>query len=75
MRGRHAAAILDMMGVGETTAQSIDEFVAIAATLGRDAAKRGEASAWIAANKHRVYRDLDCIAGLESFLERAVRKP
>jgi predicted O-linked N-acetylglucosamine transferase (SPINDLY family) len=73
MRGRHAAAILDMMGVGEMTAQSIDEFVAMAATLGRDAAKRGEASARIAANKHRVYRDRQCITALEAFLERAVR--
>jgi hypothetical protein len=30
------------------------------------------ASSRIAANKHRLYRDLDCIAGLESFLEQAV---
>jgi protein O-GlcNAc transferase len=74
MRSRHAAAILDMMGVHETTAQSVDEFVAIAAALGRNVARRGEASARIAANKHRLYRDRDCIAGLESFLELAVGK-
>jgi hypothetical protein len=24
-------------------------------------------------NKHRVYRDLECIVGLESFIEQAVR--
>jgi predicted O-linked N-acetylglucosamine transferase (SPINDLY family) len=75
MRGRHAVAILRMMDVRETTAHSIDAFVVIAATLGRDAAKRREASSRIAANKHRLYRDLDCIAGLELFLERVVRKP
>ena len=75
MRGRHAAAILDMMGVGETTAHSVDAFVATAAALGCDSAKRRELSLRIAANKHRLYRDLDCIAGLEFFLERAVRKP
>ena len=67
-------AILDMMGVHETTAQSVDEFVAIAAALGRNVARRGEASARIAANKHCLYRDRDCIAGLESFLELAVGK-
>jgi predicted O-linked N-acetylglucosamine transferase (SPINDLY family) len=73
MRGRHAAAILSMMGVGETTARSIDEFVAIACSLGRDAARRGAISAQIATNKSRLYRDGECIAGLERFLDTAVR--
>ena len=73
MRGRHAAAILDMMGVGATTAQTIDEYVAIASLLGRDTAKRAELSAEIANNKHRVYRDRQCIGALETFLDRAVR--
>jgi predicted O-linked N-acetylglucosamine transferase (SPINDLY family) len=74
MRGRHAAAILQMMGIGETTACSVDELVSIASRLGRDAALRGEVSSRIAQHKHRLYRDLSCIAGLESFLERAVRE-
>jgi predicted O-linked N-acetylglucosamine transferase (SPINDLY family) len=73
MRGRHTAAILEMMGIRETTARTIDEYVSIAGVLGRDAAKRTGLSAEIANNKHRVYRDRDCIAGLEAFLERAVR--
>jgi protein O-GlcNAc transferase len=74
MRGRHAAGILTMMDVRETTAQSVSEFVAIASGLGRDASRRREVSSHVAANKHRLYRDLDCIAGLESFLDQAVRK-
>jgi len=74
MRGRHAAAILQMMGAGETTAHSVDELVSIASALGRDATLRGEVSSRIAANKHRLYRDPDCIAGLESFLEQVARK-
>ncbi|HWX07977.1 MAG TPA: hypothetical protein VN065_19275, partial [Bradyrhizobium sp.] len=73
MRGRHTAAILEMMEIRETTAQTIDEYVSIAGALGRDAARRSELSARIAGNKHRVYRDRDCIAALEAFLERAVR--
>jgi protein O-GlcNAc transferase len=73
MRGRHAAAILNMMQLHETTARSIDEYVSIASRLGRDEAARRQFSARIAANKHRVYCDLDCIAGLEAFLDRAVR--
>ena len=74
MRGRHAAAILDMMGIRDTTAHSVDELVSIASALGRDASLRGEASARIAASKHRVYRDLTCIEALEALLDEAVGK-
>jgi predicted O-linked N-acetylglucosamine transferase (SPINDLY family) len=73
MRGRHAAAILDLMDVRETTAQTIDEYVSIAALLGRSTAKRIELSVRIAEQKHGVYRDRDCVGALEAFLERAVR--
>ena len=73
MRGRHTAAILDMMDVRGTTARTIDEYVSIAASLGRNTAKRAQLSAQIANNKHRVYRDRDCIAALEAFLEGAIR--
>jgi protein O-GlcNAc transferase len=75
MRGRHAAAILDMMNVRDTTARTLDEYVSMASLLGRDEARRKDISSQIAANKHRLYRDLQCIAGLQTFLEEAVRKP
>jgi protein O-GlcNAc transferase len=74
MRGRHTAAILDMIDIGETTARTIDEYVSIAGLLGRTSAKRAELSAEIANKKHRAYRDRTCIAALEAFLDRAVRK-
>jgi predicted O-linked N-acetylglucosamine transferase (SPINDLY family) len=73
MRGRHTAAILDMIEVRETTARTIDEYVSIAALLGRSTAKRTELSVRIAEQKHGAYRDRDCIGALEAFLERAVR--
>jgi predicted O-linked N-acetylglucosamine transferase (SPINDLY family) len=73
MRGRHTAAILELMDIGETTARTIDEYVSIAGILGRTSAKRTEVSTRIANNKHRVWRDRDCIAALEAFLDRAVR--
>jgi protein O-GlcNAc transferase len=73
MRGRHAAAILDMMGVGETTARTVEEYVAIAAALGRDVTMRNRLSAQIADQKRRLDRDLDCIAALQEFLDEAVR--
>jgi protein O-GlcNAc transferase len=74
MRGRHTTAILAMMDIRETTARTIDEYVSMAGVLGRNAARRIELSGRIAANKHRVYRDRDCIAALETFLDGAVRK-
>jgi protein O-GlcNAc transferase len=73
MRGRHTAAILEMMDLRETTARTIDEYVSIASVLGRDRARRTELSERIASNKHRIYRDRHCITALETFLERAVR--
>src|SRR5450755_3133107 len=73
MRGRHTAAILDMMDVSETMARTIEDYVSIAGVLGRNATRRIELSVRIAANKHRVYRDRDCIVALEAFLDGAVR--
>jgi predicted O-linked N-acetylglucosamine transferase (SPINDLY family) len=73
MRGRHAAAILRMMRVEGTTARSTEEYVSIAGALGRDEGLRRKISERMAEGKHRVYRDRECIAGLESFLDAAVR--
>jgi protein O-GlcNAc transferase len=73
MRGRHSAAILAMMDLRETIADTIDDYVAIASSLGQDRAKRALLSSQIATNKHRVYRDRQCIVALEDFLEQAVR--
>ena len=73
MRGRHSAAILRMMDIGGTTARTIDQYVSIAGALGRSSARRAELSAGIAAGKHRLYRDRQCIEALEAFLDKAVR--
>jgi predicted O-linked N-acetylglucosamine transferase (SPINDLY family) len=73
MRGRHSAAILRMMGVTETIAQSVEEYVFIAARLASNPAERAALSARIKDNQHKVYRDRACISGLEDFLDRAVR--
>jgi predicted O-linked N-acetylglucosamine transferase (SPINDLY family) len=73
MRGRHTKAILEMMGIEETIAETVDDYVAIAVRLARDAAWRQAIRERIAANKHRVYRDRVPIAALEEFLSRAAR--
>ena len=73
MRGRHSAAILQMMGVTETIAATIDDYVAISARLANNPAERAALRARIKDNQHKVYRDRACITALEDFLERAVR--
>ncbi|MEI6212822.1 MAG: FkbM family methyltransferase [Desulfuromonadales bacterium] len=68
MRGRHASAILHMIGVTETIAATPEEYIAIAVRLATDNRWRQEMSAKIAGNKHKVYRDRASIRGLEDFL-------
>jgi predicted O-linked N-acetylglucosamine transferase (SPINDLY family) len=72
MRGRHSYAILKMMNVHETIANSIDEYVDIAVKLGKDPQWRKHISDRMSENKHRVYRDTTCIRALEDFIEKAV---
>ena len=73
MRGRHTTAILKMMGVTETIAETVDDYVAIAARLGRDGPWRRTVSQRISENKHRVYRNSAVTAALEEFLCRVAR--
>ena len=73
MRGRHTSAILEMMGVTETIAHSIDDYVAIAARLALDQEWRTSVRERIAANKHQIYRDRSTIDALEDFLDRVAR--
>jgi protein O-GlcNAc transferase len=73
MRGRHSTAILNRIGVRETVADSIDEYVWIATRLATNSQDRSRISLEIDRNKHRVYRDRDCITQLEDFIENAAR--
>jgi predicted O-linked N-acetylglucosamine transferase (SPINDLY family) len=73
MRGRHTTAILKMMGVTDTIAETIDDYVAIAARLGREPQWRAAVKKQMAENKHRVYRDSKVTAALEDFLCRVAR--
>lgn len=74
MRGRHTTAILKMMGVTDTIAETIDNYVSTAVRLARDAPWRSAVKEKIAASKHRVYRDKACITALEEFLDRVARQ-
>jgi len=72
MRGREGFAILTTMDVTETIAESLDDYITLAARLGKDLPWRQQISNKIALNKHLVYRDKTCITGLEDFLKKAV---
>jgi protein O-GlcNAc transferase len=72
MRGRHTHAILNMIGLRETEASDIDEYVAIAKRLAIDVEWRKHISEKVSRLKHLAYRDKACIHGLEEFLRAAV---
>jgi predicted O-linked N-acetylglucosamine transferase (SPINDLY family) len=69
MRGRHAAAILQVLGVSEAIANDIDEFVRLAARLGRDPARRAEFGSRILAGRDGLYGDDAPVRALEAFIE------
>jgi predicted O-linked N-acetylglucosamine transferase (SPINDLY family) len=69
MRGRHTTAILKMMGVEETIAADVQDYVSIAARLGTDREWYDAVSGRVAVNKHRVYGDRICVRALEQFME------
>ncbi len=71
MRGRHTAGILRRIGVTDTIGESIDDYVVIAARLGRDADWRLRLRRDIVERRHRIYCDRECIDALEEFLLRA----
>jgi protein O-GlcNAc transferase len=74
MRGRHTMAILKMMAVEDTIAETVDGYVSAAVRLARDLPWRLAIKDKISRNKHRLYRDATCVSALETFLEEAVRR-
>ncbi len=73
MRGRHSAAILTMMGIKATIADTLDDYVELSVRLGQDSSWRKQISDKIASGKHLLYRDRTCISALEDFFEKVAR--
>ncbi|MBX9828993.1 MAG: tetratricopeptide repeat protein [Xanthobacteraceae bacterium] len=73
MRGRVSAGMLRMMGMPETVAGTIDDYVSLAARIARDPEWRANVKMRVIRDRERLYRDRTCIAALEQFLERAAR--
>ena len=74
MRQRHCAGILSMMGMTETIASTLEEYIALAVRLGKDTAWRRQISEKIATNKHRLYHDKTCINALQDFFVKVIKE-
>lgn len=72
MRGRHSLALLEMMGMTETVAKTVDDYVRLAVRIGKDGGWRYRLARETAAQKHRLYYDTRSVEGLADFLETAV---
>jgi protein O-GlcNAc transferase len=75
MRGRVSAGILRMMGMAETVGETVDDYVALAVRMGANLAWRAAMKDRVAHNKQRLYRDRNCIAALQDFLDSVARRP
>jgi predicted O-linked N-acetylglucosamine transferase (SPINDLY family) len=75
MRSQHSAGVLRAIGVTETIAATVDDYVAIAARLARDRPWRAQITNRMRTSRHRAWRDAAAIKGLEAWLERVVRGP
>jgi predicted O-linked N-acetylglucosamine transferase (SPINDLY family) len=75
MRGRVSAGILRMMGMPETIAETIDDYVALAVRMAKDPDWRRDVKNGVIAKRDRLYRDRTPIAAIENFLDRAARRP
>ncbi len=73
MRGRHSFAILKMLNVTETIAESEQEYIEIAARLGNDKNYRQQIVQKIADQHELIYNDLECVRGLEAFYREVVK--
>ena len=74
MRGRHAYAMLAMMGIDDTIAKDKDEYIQIAVKLCSDEHFYDGVKAQVAGKRARLYADSGCIRALENFY-RCVCRP
>lgn len=74
MRGRHACAMLKMMGINEGIAGDKDEYVRMAAELGRNPEARIRFRAALAQRRSRLWGDRSFLSALEDFFTAIVRR-
>jgi len=72
MRSLHSAAMLDLMGIGDTITDTLDDYVATAVRLAKEPKWREALGRRIRARKQVLYHDVGAIVALEDFLIKAV---
>jgi predicted O-linked N-acetylglucosamine transferase (SPINDLY family) len=74
MRGRHSYGCLRRIGVMDTVAQNIEDYIDIAVRLGLDEKWREDIKMKQASNLHKLYDDTDCVSTLERFYLAVVNR-
>jgi protein O-GlcNAc transferase len=72
MRGRLASGLLRRIGIAETIAADVDEYVSIATGLARDSTRRTALKARIASQLPVAFHDMAPLRAMERFFEEAV---
>lgn len=73
MRGRHTYAVISRLGCPEAIADTFDAYVQLAIRMGTDSTFRNAVRDREKENRPRLFKDLEAIRGLESFIERVAR--
>ena len=73
MRGRHAYAVVKMVGHEEAVATSFEDYVALAIRMGNDEEFRLKLRDRTLRSRSRIFGDMEAIRGLEDFLKKASR--
>jgi predicted O-linked N-acetylglucosamine transferase (SPINDLY family) len=74
MRGRHAYAMLKMMGLSETIGGDKSDYIQIAIELANDQRFHSKVKKKLLDNRHKLYGDQVFINGLEGFYKAIVQQ-
>ncbi len=72
MRGRHAYAMLKMMGVEETIAKDVDAYIQLAVKLAKNREFYLNVKRLMSENQSKIYNDREFMQGLEDFYRRLI---
>lgn len=72
MRGRQSYGFMKQIGIEDTIATDLDDYISIAARLGQDRAWRDDVASRIRERRHLLFNDTRCVKSLEAFYRWAV---
>jgi len=74
MRGRVSGGILNHIGMSETIATSVKDYIDLAISLGKDKIMRQRLREQMALHKEKAYHNISCIKQLEQFIANVVHQ-